>query len=220
MAWFDAKHEQNIFWLAGLAGSGKSTIAHTMAATLASTLRLGGCFFFARHLSDRNETKTVITTLAHALASFDESIRNAIAEAISKNVNVGKGPLRRQFLDLVVGPLKHYKGRQTIVIVLDALDECATPAMREDLLTILAQDSAQLPSFVRLFVTGRPEPDIDVALGQSPRCCKELIQLDSASNGKQTIGSFFIIISNDQPHMNSKGHHVLCDCPDGKNCAV
>ncbi|KAF8584049.1 WD40 repeat-like protein, partial [Ramaria rubella] len=182
MSWLDAKNDKNVFWLAGLAGSGKSTVAHTFASMLASMSRLGGCFFFARHHSDRNEAKSVMTTLAHALASYSEDLKNAIVEAIDKNVNVGKGPLRRQFIDLIVEPLKRYRGQRTIVIVLDALDECATPAMREDLLTILAHDSARLPAFVRLFVTGRPERDIDAALGQNPRCLKQMIDLDSESN--------------------------------------
>lgn len=171
-----------MFWLAGLAGSGKSTIAHTVASTLASRSRLGGCFFFSRHQSKRNEANLVMPTLAHGIAAFSESIRNSVAEAIRRNIHVASAPLRRQFLDLVVEPLKLYSERESIVIVLDALDECATPAMREDLLTILAHDSTQLPSNVRVFITARPEQDIEKAFSFTTRCCKHVINLDSPPN--------------------------------------
>lgn len=180
--WIDDDSGRNVFWLAGLAGSGKSTIAHTVASTLASRGRLGGCFFFSRHQSKRNEASLVMPTLAHGIAAFSENIRNSVAEAIGRNIHVANAPLRRQFLDLVVEPLKSYTERDPIVIVLDALDECATPAMREDLLTILAHDSAQLPSNVRVFITARPEQDIEKAFSFTTRCFKHAINLDSPPN--------------------------------------
>lgn len=171
-----------MFWLAGLAGSGKSTIAHTVASTLASKGRLGGCFFFSRHESKRNEANSVMPTLAHGIAAFAESIRDALVAVINRNPNVANTPLRRQFLDLIVEPLKSYSGENQIVIIFDALDECATPAMREDFLTILAHDSAQLPPCVRLFVTARPEQDIEKAFSFASKCCKYAIDLDSPTN--------------------------------------
>ncbi|GJJ11373.1 hypothetical protein Clacol_005605 [Clathrus columnatus] len=180
--WVDHNREKNVFWLAGLAGSGKSTIAHTVASALSSTNRLGGCFFFARHQSKRNEANLVMSTVAHGISAFAESVRDSLVTIINRNSNVAKGPLRRQFLDLVVEPLKSYSGKDPIVIVFDALDECATPAMREDLLTILAHDSAQLPPNVLLFITARPERDIEEAFSLTSKCHRCAINLDSSTN--------------------------------------
>lgn len=50
--WADDPDAQTIFWLKGMAGTGKSTISRTMAQTFADTGRLGASFFFKRGEAD------------------------------------------------------------------------------------------------------------------------------------------------------------------------
>ncbi|KAG8958558.1 hypothetical protein FRC03_009018 [Tulasnella sp. 419] len=64
----DSRAAQKIFWLHGLAGTGKSTIAHTVARNLDDKGRLGASFFFSRDEVDRRSPLRVLPTIAHQLA--------------------------------------------------------------------------------------------------------------------------------------------------------
>jgi hypothetical protein len=46
--WADEQDERCIFWLNGLVGTGKSTIARTVACEYSERKLLGACFFFSR----------------------------------------------------------------------------------------------------------------------------------------------------------------------------
>jgi len=48
--------------------------------------------------------------------------------------------------------------------VLDALDECGTAEARKELLRVLSEGLAKLPSMFRLLIASRDEPDICTAL--------------------------------------------------------
>ena len=53
------------FWLNGLAGTGKSTIAQTFAEMVANNGALGASFFCSRDYLDRKELKNTFPTLAY-----------------------------------------------------------------------------------------------------------------------------------------------------------
>lgn len=46
--WVDREGEQYIFWLSGLAGTGKTTVARSVARWYYINQRLGASFFFSR----------------------------------------------------------------------------------------------------------------------------------------------------------------------------
>jgi hypothetical protein len=47
-AWVDGPDQRSVFWLNGTAGTGKSTVARTIASTYHGRGNLGGSFFFSR----------------------------------------------------------------------------------------------------------------------------------------------------------------------------
>lgn len=53
-AWSRALDAQNLFWLKGVAGPGKSAIAHTAAQMLHEDGRLASSLFFNRDVASRN----------------------------------------------------------------------------------------------------------------------------------------------------------------------
>ena len=55
---------QQIFWLNGLAGTGKSTIAQTFAETAFADGKLGASFFCSRDFEDRSNLQTIFPTIA------------------------------------------------------------------------------------------------------------------------------------------------------------
>src|SRR5882672_4874508 len=66
--WIDGPSDQQICWLYGAAGSGKSAISKTVAELCAGMNRLGASFFFLRGAGRRSRITSFIPTLAYHLA--------------------------------------------------------------------------------------------------------------------------------------------------------
>jgi hypothetical protein len=79
------RQDQFLFWLNGQAGTGKSTIALTVAQRFRNERRLGASFFFARGQGDRGNVKRFFTTLASYLADLSLDLKHLISEAIANH---------------------------------------------------------------------------------------------------------------------------------------
>ena len=155
---------QNILWLHGSAGSGKSTISNTIAERFRALRRLGAFIFFDRNNPVQSNPAAVIRTMAHQLACADPDIQSAICAEINGVFNVSTPPINTQFTKLLLEPLAaiaklHMQG--PIVIILDALDECGDSKYRQSLVALIAKEFSRLPSGYRFFITSRAEPDIE-----------------------------------------------------------
>jgi hypothetical protein len=75
--WLENEQGQRVFWLNGLAGTGKSTIAQTFAEITFAEGKLGASFFCSRDFEDRSNIQAIFPTLAFQLAyrypSFETS---------------------------------------------------------------------------------------------------------------------------------------------------
>ena len=154
----DPTSQQNILWLHGLAGSGKSALSTTIASTFRELGQLGAFLFFDRHVAERSDPTTVIRTLAHQLGASVPEIGTVICAAVERNSTITISSLQHQFNWLIRDTLAITS--QTIVIVLDALDECGTASEREGLLMLLGQNFVDLPFSIRTIITSRTEIDI------------------------------------------------------------
>jgi Adenylylsulfate kinase and related kinases len=162
---------QNVLWLYGIAGSGKSTISTTIAEYLRELGRLGAFLFFNRQVATLKDPSSVVRTLAYQLASFDGRIEEAVCKQIEGNPRISESPLRLQIERLLVEPLTSVAEVHTqgpIVIVLDALDECGDERSRESLLSHLVDGLQKLPPAFRIFITSRPESDIKASFDCKP----------------------------------------------------
>ena len=161
--WVFSDTKQNIFWLHGVAGSGKSTVATTVAGYFRELSRLGCFIFFERGKSDPS---SVIRTVAYRLALFDSSIGSSILSRIETTEDIATAPAADQFKLLLAGPLHESAAFLTgpVVIILDGLDECGTSETRKSLMKLFRKDFGDLPNSFRFLVTSRREPDIDQAL--------------------------------------------------------
>ncbi|KAL5357408.1 hypothetical protein BJX96DRAFT_172493 [Aspergillus floccosus] len=139
-SWMDDPNAPHIFWLHGMAGTGKSTIARTVAAALDqgqtldgnghldSERALGGSFFFRRTNKDREYAGALIHTLAaqllYKLPGFAHYLQQVFEK---KSFAVVNQSLCDQWNDLVLVPLKELgklrRSRLVIFFVVDALDE-------------------------------------------------------------------------------------------------
>jgi hypothetical protein len=97
--------EHRVFWLHGVAGSGKSTISTTIAQYFRELGRLGSFVFFNRDVAEQSDPQNVVRTLAYQIGMFDTRIGASIVDAMEKNPTLTQSPLRFQFLKLVIEPL-------------------------------------------------------------------------------------------------------------------
>ena len=157
MLWARNPQDQNVFWLNGLAGTGKSTIAQSFSEMVANEGFLGASFFCSRDYLDRRELKKIFPTLAHQLAFHYPHFQTHIIAAIKKDPTLVHASLISQLENLLVNPLS--KTKVSCVIVIDALDECIDNQPASAILSVLGRFAKQLP-LVKFFITGRPEPRI------------------------------------------------------------
>jgi hypothetical protein len=149
-----------VFWLNGLAGTGKSTVARTVCEFLGD--HLGAAFFISRNSLDRRTPLRVLNSLVYQLACHNDGMRSCICAALKADANLAGASLNKQIQLLVAAPLrKRAEALQQIVLVLDALDECDKENGYEggQLLPLLVEALVDLPA-VRLFVTSRDEVSI------------------------------------------------------------
>jgi len=155
--WLTSDQGQRVFWLNGLAGTGKSTIAQTFAETTSADGKLGASFFCSRDFDDRSNLQMIFPTLAFQLACQYPSFREELLRVLKGHPDVGHESLCSQMEKLLVGPLK-VTAIPTLIII-DALDECKDKEPASAILSILSRYMAQIPN-VKFFITGRPEPRI------------------------------------------------------------
>ena len=155
--WLAGEQEQHVFWLNGLAGTGKSTIAQTVAETAFADGTLGASFFCSRGFAERSNLRAILPTLAFQLAYKYPHFRSELLQVLKAHPDVGRGSLCSQMEMLVVGPLEAAK--ISTLIVIDALDECKIEEPASTLLSVLSRYVTKIPR-VKFFITGRPEPRI------------------------------------------------------------
>jgi len=152
-----AQSGPDIFWLNGLAGTGKSTIAQTFAERSFADGRLGASFFCSRDSEDQNNLRAIFPTIAFQLAKKEPLFRRELLQVLKIDPDVERESLCSQMEKLIVGPLK--AASIPTLIIIDALDECKDEEPASAILSILSHYVHQIPN-VKFFITGRPEPRI------------------------------------------------------------
>src|SRR5258705_7550002 len=87
--WLKDEQDQHVFWLNGLAGTGKSTIAQTFAETCFANGDLGASFFCSRDFEDRSTLHTIFPTLALQLAYQYPQFQKELLKLLRSKLDVG-----------------------------------------------------------------------------------------------------------------------------------
>ena len=153
-SWLADERDQGVFWLNGLAGTGKSTIAQTIAETSFSDGRLGASFFCSRDFEDRSNIQNIFPTLAFQLAYRYPQFRKELLPVLRGNPDIGRDSLCSQLEALIVDPFT--TTQIPTLIIIDALDECKDEEPASAILSVLARYIDRIPR-VKFFITGRPE---------------------------------------------------------------
>ena len=151
------ERDQRVFWLNGLAGTGKSTIAQTFAEITFADGKLGASFFCSRDFEDRGNLQAIFPTIAFQLAHRYPRFREQLLLVLRANHDVERESLSSQLEKVIVRPFK--KTQISTLIIIDALDECKDKEPASALLSVLSRHVHEIPE-VKFFITGRPEPPI------------------------------------------------------------
>lgn len=168
-SWALDSNSRRIFWLNGMAGTGKSTVSHTIAKWLDGSgtggrVNLGASFFFKRGEGERGSAAQFFPTIATQLAERIPGLEAKIEDEISVNPGVFHKQLGEQFDVLIYRPLTTVTSSATLrryIIVIDALDECENAEQNIQILLRLFARLQEIPTLdLRLFITSRPETSI------------------------------------------------------------
>lgn len=165
---------KSIFWLNGMAGTGKSTIAYTVAEWLSNQdnlnhANLGASFFFKWGEKDRASAELFFPTIVRQLSHKIRGLAIHIDDAIKADPDICNKALGEQCDKLLVRPLRKLGDELVLpryVIVVDALDECQK---QEDIRTLLQLWAllSQMPNLcIRWFLTSRPELPIQLGFSR------------------------------------------------------
>src|SRR5882672_3851402 len=164
--WSKDPAELPIFWLDGMAGTGKSAISRSLSRFLLENRLLGGSFFCRRGDESRSDVKRILPTLAWFLARRDWYYREPLLQSLQNRPDLADWSIEKQIKYLFEEPLRWVQDskrreeteRGQLVLVIDALDECDDGEQVRELLDELLSLPSNLP--VKFFLTSRPEHHI------------------------------------------------------------
>ncbi|KAJ7327978.1 WD40-repeat-containing domain protein, partial [Mycena albidolilacea] len=155
-----------IFWMNGAAGTGKTTIAATVAHGCLNQQpsALGASFFCSRDDKNCSDLRLIFTTIAYQLALFHPGFSKQVSLVRKANPDIGDRYPEQQLKMLIVGPLSCVRNSfPPCVVVVDALDECKDTGTTSRILEALSKYVTNLVP-LRFFITSRPEPQIKKAM--------------------------------------------------------
>jgi hypothetical protein len=159
IAWVtDQTDGGNTYWIYGLPGIGKTSLAHSICASLDDKEQLAGAFFCRRDDQELKEPINILPTLIRKLAILFPPFRSIVAECLGNNPNVTPESMQPTlFLDFI-RKLPRIP-EKTLVFVIDALDECGSTESRPGVLKALTDVTKHAP-WLKVIITSRQEVDI------------------------------------------------------------
>ena len=153
--WAKDYNKSPVFWLNGLAGTGKTTIAQTVAEHVFADGLLGAAFFCSRDFKDCSNLHFIFPNLAFQLAHQYPAFCSILVPILQSNPDIVYESLYSQMVELIVEPLRSV-GISTVIII-DALDECTDDEPQSAILSVIGRFVKRIP-WVKFFITGQPEP--------------------------------------------------------------
>ncbi|KAH7098148.1 hypothetical protein BKA62DRAFT_812061, partial [Auriculariales sp. MPI-PUGE-AT-0066] len=170
--WVNSPTGPCVFWLSGLAGTGKTAVARSVADRLAQAGIIVVSFFISRHSGRRCSLYDIVHTLAFELARVHETARAIIVQALAHDARLNQLNIDEQVNRLLLEPLRAIataSSKGSVVLIMDALDECDNPAalVGDGCLAKLIPSLGGPGSIgkVKIFLTSRPLAKIGEELG-------------------------------------------------------
>ncbi|KAJ6505069.1 hypothetical protein C8R45DRAFT_1208989 [Mycena sanguinolenta] len=203
--------KERIFWVTGIAGSGKSTLS----ATLVDNLRKKGTpvaaqFFISRNIPETTDPAKIIPTMAQQLAEFSPDAAQIIQEKLKNGFPSSR---KEQVEALLLSPIWELsKSREVVIILIDALDELQTAAQSVmEILSPIAPKGCKLPDNVRFLITSRPEHWADISRSKTLELKMFKQQMLATDDSVKEVKNFIVAkmkeITPNEPGWENWPHH-------------
>jgi len=157
------KDDRKLLWLFGEAGSGKSSVAYTVAERLRRKGCLAATFFFSLKSTDLNNTSLIYVTLAYQIGTLHYRAKEAIVKAIRNDPELLSHTKSReeQLEHLVKAPLRQLTRIWGVKrnIIVDAADEGGTRIKSTVLSLAELLHDPSIP-ISHILITSRPYPPL------------------------------------------------------------
>jgi nucleoside-triphosphatase THEP1 len=192
-AWASNANSSKVYWMVGMAGIGKSTIAHTLCENLEGKNILGGSFFASRASEKTRNARLIIPVIAHALARASPRIKVEVVKAIEDDPTLAEPNyinINEQFKRLIYDPVRTTAGAVDKVVVIDAVDECDNLEVVASFIKLVLEWAPKIP--FKIFLTSRDEYRIRNAFRSTGDSIREFISritspLSTAFNAFESV---------------------------------
>lgn len=180
--WIDGDNSKKLYWLNGMAGTGKSTIALTLARMYklgeGKSISLAGTFFFSRGSGDLSSAANFAATIAIQLSEVSKDLKNLIDQAVESNLRLDSLSIQEQWHKMVVQPLsqfyQHTRSQSPrLLIIVDALDECSNDGDVNIIIRCLEALTRIKGGNCRVFLTSRPDQPIKAGMRDNASSSRE-----------------------------------------------
>ncbi|CUA73227.1 Telomerase protein component 1 [Rhizoctonia solani] len=164
-SWVDDSGSGFVYWINGMAGTGKTAIACSLCEQLNEQHKLAASHFCSSSLPGCQDTRLIIASIACQFAEFSWPFRRALSKILAlkdpewhHNSHMHSPDLL--FTSLISEPLLEIKHASPVhpVVVIDAMDECTDKKSSRQLLEILLTSASDLG--VKFIISSRPEPQV------------------------------------------------------------
>ncbi|KZT50502.1 WD40 repeat-like protein [Calocera cornea HHB12733] len=163
----DSENTERAYILMGPVGTGKSTIAHTVAGLFRDMDRLGASFCFDSKSAEKRTPVDLFRNVSRALAGYDTAFKTALWTELGEERLYTTRDIKEQFDMFIFRPAKKLLLNDSILIMVDGLDQSGTAQERQELISIIRDSLKELPATVRILVTCRAERDFNQAFPES-----------------------------------------------------
>ncbi|THV07117.1 hypothetical protein K435DRAFT_742754, partial [Dendrothele bispora CBS 962.96] len=200
--WVQDPSGEVICWVHGPAGSGKSTIARSIASRFS---KRAATFAFSRNPPKIMTNKNFFPTIASQLPVLVPSVGQRMQTALDSDPHILSRDLSTQLDRLILRPLceqsSFNRKRTIILVVVDGLDECNEGECQNlvDAISSSVQDKAS-PKPIRFLLFGRYEPAIRKKL-HPPYCSLDLINFSANMSIRKYYKAEFIRVRWERGHL-------------------
>src|SRR3984893_11191680 len=205
---------RQIFWINGVAGSGKTTIAYTAAKFCEDKGILAASFFCSRDNADCSNLNLAFTTIAYQLGQFCPEFKAGLADIVRSNPDIVYSSVAYQLEKMIIKPFIAMRNKfPPSIVVIDALDECKDDNSTSTILASLSQHIQKLFP-LQFLITSRPILQITGAFKhpQLNNATRPLIlhevKLDVIKSDIQYYGTWHLDAIKKKIIFLDPGHHL------------
>lgn len=156
--WLNEKDNSRVYYITAEAGYGKSSLATYISERHPSSCSIHFCEYDRKSTIDPiNILKTFIYQLSTQVPEYFNRLSTI---NIQKKLNDPKYGSTDIFYELLLNPLEKIEVNKKLFFIIDGLDEATDSAGNNKIVDLIANHFINLPNWINILVTSRPEPKL------------------------------------------------------------